>query len=191
MILEVVKYGHPVLRKNGAEITEITPEVESLIDDMFETMHDYHGIGLAAQQVARALRLTVIDVTGIEDRPSSLELDGKEADPLDIMPLVLINPELEPDGDFESGSEGCLSFPAIYGEVSRQSMVRVKAQDREGKPIEFKAGGLLARCIQHEVDHLKGILFIDRMDRSTKDEIKPEIDAMAEETKAELEATSA
>lgn len=190
MILEVVKYGHPVLRKNGAEITEITPEVESLIDDMFETMHDYHGIGLAAQQVARALRLTVIDVTGIEDRPSSLELNGKEADPLDIMPLVLINPELEPDGDFESGSEGCLSFPAIYGEVSRQSMVRVKAQDRKGEPIEFKAGGLLARCIQHEVDHLKGILFIDRMDRSTKDEIKPEIDAMAEETKAELEAAS-
>jgi len=190
MILEVVKYGHPVLRKNGAEITEITPEIESLIDDMFETMQDYHGIGLAAQQVAKALRLTVIDVSGVEDRPSSLELDGKEADPLTIMPLVLINPVLKPEGDFEAGSEGCLSFPEIYGEVSRQSMVRVKALNRDGKPIEFKAGGLLSRCIQHEVDHLKGILFIDRMDRSTKDGIKPDIDDMAEETKAELDAAN-
>ncbi len=191
MILEVVKYGHPVLRKNGAEITEITPEIQTLIDDMFETMDDYHGIGLAAQQVAQALRLTVIDISGVEDRPSSLELDGKEADPVSIMPLALINPELEPEGDFEAGSEGCLSFPEVYGEVSRQSMVHVKATDRDGNQIAFKAGGLLARCIQHEVDHLKGILFIDRMDRETKDRIKPAIDTMSEETKAALEAADA
>ena len=135
--------------------------------------------------------MTVIDISGVEDRPSSLELDGKEADPVSIMPLALINPELEPEGDFEAGSEGCLSFPEVYGEVSRQSMVHVKATDRDGNQIAFKAGGLLARCIQHEVDHLKGILFIDRMDRETKDRIKPAIDTMSEETKAALEAADA
>jgi len=188
MILEVVKYGHPVLRQNGAEVESITPEIEQLIDDMFETMHDYNGIGLAAQQVGKALRLTVIDISMVEDRPSSLELDGREADPKSIMPLVLINPEITPEGDPETGGEGCLSFPEIYGEVTRPGFVHVKATNRQGERIDFKAGGLLARCIQHEVDHLKGILFIDRMDRSTREELKPRLEAMADETRAALAA---
>jgi peptide deformylase len=186
MILEVVKYGHPVLRQNGSTIAEITPEINELIANMFDTMDDYNGIGLAAQQVGQAIRLTIVDISMVEDRPSSLEIDGKEADPNSIMPLVLINPEVTPEGDHEAGGEGCLSFPAIYGEVARAGFVNVKATDANGEELSFKAGGLLARCIQHEVDHLKGILFIDRMDRETKDELKPELDEMAEETRAAL-----
>jgi peptide deformylase len=190
MILEVVTYGHPVLRQNGAEIDSITPEIKRLISDMFETMEDYHGIGLAAQQVAQAIRLTVIDIRGVEDRPSTLELNGEEADPNSIMPLVLINPELEPEGDFEAAPEGCLSFPEIYGDVTRQANVKVKALNQDGKTVEFKAGGLLARCIQHEVDHLKGILFIDRMDRPTRDKLKPEYESLAAETRQFLETSA-
>jgi len=190
MILEVVTYGHPVLRQNGAEIAEITPEIEQLIADMFETMEDYNGIGLAAQQVAQPIRLTVIDIRGVTDRPSTLELNGEEADPLSIMPLVLINPELQPEGEFEDGPEGCLSFPEIYGDVTRQAEVKVKAMNQAGETIEFKAGGLLARCVQHEVDHLKGILFIDRMERASKEKIKPDIEALAAETRQFLEASA-
>ncbi|MBL6763940.1 MAG: peptide deformylase [Verrucomicrobiae bacterium] len=183
MILEVVTYGHPVLRQNGAEIAEITPGLEELIADMFETMEDYHGIGLAAQQVAHPIRLTVIDIRGVTDRPSTLEINGEEADPTSIMPLVLINPELETEGDFEAAPEGCLSFPDIFGDVIRPGFVKVKAMNERGESIEFKAGGLLGRCIQHEVDHLKGILFIDRMDRETKEKLKPDFEALAEETR--------
>src|SRR5471032_753106 len=98
MILEIVKYGHPVLRQKGAAIDKITPEIKKLIADMFETMHDRHGVGLAAQQVGRALQLTVIDVREVKERPSTLELKGNAADVAEFMPLVLINPEVTPVG---------------------------------------------------------------------------------------------
>src|SRR5277367_5916497 len=99
MILEIVKYGNPTLRQKGARIENITPEIKKLIADMFETMHASHGVGLAAQQVGRALQLTVIDAREVsKDRPSTLELKGKPADVKDIMPLVLINPEVRPVG---------------------------------------------------------------------------------------------
>ena len=107
MILEVVKFGHPVLRKKGERIQTITPVIKKLIGDMFETMYAHKGVGLAAQQVGEALQLTVIDVRGATDRPSSLELDGKPAEVADFMPLVLINPELEPVGEPIAGGEGC------------------------------------------------------------------------------------
>jgi peptide deformylase len=188
MILKVVKYGSPVLRKKGAHIEGITPEIKKLIGDMFETMYAYKGVGLAAQQVGQALQLTVIDVRGVADRPSSLELKGKPADVAEIMPLVLINPELTPVGDPAAGPEGCLSFPEIFGEITRPQFVDVKALNEKGKAIEFRAGGLLSRAIQHEWDHLQGILFIDRMDKKTKEELKPELDALQAETKAELAA---
>ena len=188
MILDVVKYGHPVLRKNGAEVTDFGPETAELIENMLETMDDYHGIGLAAQQIAKPIRLAGVDISAVEDRPSFLEVDGKEADPNSIMPLVLINPELTPEGDPEAVSEGCLSFPEIYGEVTRPGFVHVVCKNGKGEEMKFKAGGLLARVIQHETDHLKGILFIDRMDRESKDAIKARIDAMAEETRAGLAA---
>jgi peptide deformylase len=185
MILEVIKYGHPVLRQKGAPIEKITPEIKKLIADMFETMHERHGIGLAAQQVGRAVQLTVIDVREVTERPSTLELKGKPADVGEIMPLVLINPEIKPVGEPAIGSEGCLSFPEIFAEISRPDSVDVKALNEKLKPIEFRAGGLLARAIQHEVDHLNGILFIDRMSRKTKEEIRDELDTLQAATKKE------
>jgi len=188
MILPVVKYGNPVLRQKGARIEKITSEIKQLIADMFETMYATKGIGLAAQQVGKAVQLTVIDVRGVTDRPSTLELDGKPADVEKFMPLVLINPEIKPLNDPVAGPEGCLSFPELYGDVVRPESVEIKALDAKGKPIEFRCGGLLARAAQHETDHLNGILFIDRMDRKSKSEIRDELDALQAETKAALEA---
>jgi peptide deformylase len=188
MILEVVKYGHPALRQKGERIEKVTPEIKILVADMFETMHTNHGIGLAAQQVGKALQLAVFDVREVKDRPSWLELDGKPADVNEFMPLVLINPEIKPGGEPATGGEGCLSFPEIFAEITRPESVDVKALNQKGKPVEFRCGGLLARAIQHEVDHLNGILFIDRMSRETKEELRPELDDLQAKTKAELES---
>jgi len=189
MILEIVKYGNPILRQKSAAVEKITPEIKKLIADMFETMRDRHGIGLAAQQVGRALQLTVIDVREAgPERPSTLELKGKPADVNDIMPLVLINPEIKPVGEPAVSGEGCLSFPEIYAEISRPGFVDVKALNEKLKPVEFRAGGLLSRAIQHETDHLNGILFIDRMSKKTKEEIREELDALQTGTKAQLES---
>jgi peptide deformylase len=187
MLLEVVKYGHPVLRQKGARIGAITPEIRKLIADMLETMHAGKGIGLAAQQIGRAVQLTVIDVREVKDRPSTLELDGKPADVAAFMPLVLINPEIKPIGDPMASTEGCLSFPEIYAEVTRPESTDVVALNEKGERIQFRCGGLLSRAIQHEVDHLNGILYIDRMSKETKDEIREQIDALHAATKAELQ----
>jgi len=188
MILKVVKYGNPVLRKKGARIESVTAEIKRLIADMFETMYAYKGVGLAAQQVGHAVQLTVIDVRGVTDRPSSLEVKGEPADVAEFMPLVLINPELTLVGEKAAGPEGCLSFPEVFAEITRPQQVDVKALNEKGKPIEFRAGGLLSRAIQHEWDHLHGILFIDRMDKKTKEELRPDLDLLQVETKAELAA---
>jgi len=187
MNLEVVKYGHPVLRQKGARIESVTPEIKKLGGDMLETMHASRGVGLAAQQIGRALLLTVVDVRELKERPSWLELNGKPADVSAFMPLVLINPEIKPFGDTVTGGEGCLSFPEIFGEIPRPESVDVKALNEKGKLLEFRCGGLLSRVIQHEVDHLNGILFIDRMDRATKEELRPQLDALQAATKAELQ----
>jgi len=186
MILPIVKYGHPVLRKKGARIETITPEILQLILDMFDTMEANKGVGLAAQQIGQALQLTVIDVTGITDRPSTLELHGKPTDVSELMPLVLINPEVNPVGEVIKGGEGCLSFPEIYAEIERPGQVDVKALNQKGQPVEFRCGGLLARAVKHETDHLNGLLFIDRMDKQTKLELQEELDGLQAETKAEL-----
>ena len=186
MVLEIVKYGHPVLRKKGERIENITPEIKKLIADMLETMEANHGVGLAAQQVGVAKQLAVIDVGTVTDRPSRLELGGQPADVAKIMPLVLINPEVTPAGDAVKGGEGCLSFPEIFAEISRPESVDVKALNAKGKPISFRCGGLLARAVQHESDHLHGILFIDRMDKKTKAELQPELDALQAATKKAL-----
>jgi peptide deformylase len=189
MILEVVKYGDPVLRAKGARIETITPAIGRLIDDMFETMYHARGIGLAAQQVGHALQLTVIDVREAVDRPSTLELDGKPAEPNDFMPLVLINPQVNAvkTSAKAEGPEGCLSFPEIFADITRPESVDVVAMDRDGKCVEFRCGGLLARAVQHETDHLNGILFIDRMDSETKSNLKPEIEELQAATKAALQ----
>ncbi|MBM3848153.1 MAG: peptide deformylase, partial [Verrucomicrobia bacterium] len=132
------------------------------------------------------LQVTVLDVRGAKDRPSTLEVDGKPALLDDWMPMTLINPEVTPAGPVEEGGEGCLSFPEMYGEVSRPGVVDVRALDGDGNEIRFRAGGLLARAVQHETDHLNGILFIDRMLSKSKYELQPELDDLQASTKQEL-----
>jgi peptide deformylase len=178
MQLPIVNYGTPILRRRGVKIREITPEIRQLIADMIETMHAASGVGLAAQQVGHALQLTVLDVRGISDRPSTLEIGGAPADPDLHMPLVLINPQVKPLGDIVSGPEGCLSFPDIYADIPRAESAEVQATTEDGQTIQFRCGGLLARAIQHEHDHLQGILFIDRMPREIKAPLQAELDAL-------------
>lgn len=185
MVLDVVKYGTPVLRQKGQRIDAITPEIAQLIADMLDTMYAFKGVGLAAQQVGRALQLTTLDVRGT-DRPSTLEVNGQKVDIEEFMPMVLINPLITPVGEPVCGPEGCLSFPEVYADVVRPDVIDVKAINEDGEPVEFRCSGLLARAIQHETDHLHGILFIDRMEKKIKEEIRPELDAIQTETKAAL-----
>jgi len=168
MILEIVTYGDPVLRAKGKRIQKTDEAIRQLAADMLETLHEASGVGLAAQQVGEALQLTVIDVSEAENRPSKMWIDGKEVDPKEHMPLVLLNPELELGRETEIGPEGCLSFPDISADIARAAHVKVRATGLDGEPIEFEAEGLLSRAAQHEVDHLNGILFIDRMSSATK-----------------------
>jgi len=188
MVLPVVKYGTPVLRQKGARVESLTPNIQQLIADMLETTYAYKGIGLAAQQVGVALQVTVIDVRGVTDRPSTLEVDEEAADVGSFMPLVLINPEVKParNAGEATGPEGCLSFPELFADITRPAEVEVKALNQEGRPFEFRCGGLLARAVQHETDHLHGILFIDRMDRATKEQLRSELELLQAETKALL-----
>jgi peptide deformylase len=186
MILPVLKYGHPMLRQKGARIDKVTSEIRKLIDDMLETMYAAAGVGLAAQQVGQALQLTVIDVAAVKDRPSTLEIGGKPADVAEHMPLVLLNPEVTPGGVPVAGAEGCLSFPEIYADITRPETVEVTAMNEKGARIKLRCGGLLARAVQHETDHLHGILFIDRMSVETKKELKSQLEALQEGTKAAL-----
>jgi len=169
MRLAIRKYGDPILRAKGKRIDEVDDKIRALAEDMLETMHAANGVGLAAQQVGQALQLTVLDVSQVEDRPSTMKLNGKPvADLATAMPLVLLNPVLRLGEERESGSEGCLSFPEITAEIDRSISVAVEAETLEGEPLEIEASGLLARALQHEVDHLNGILFIDRMNSATK-----------------------
>jgi peptide deformylase len=159
-ILKVARLGHPVLRAKALPIprSEITSApVQALIDDMFETMAEYAGIGLAAPQVHHSVRLFV---AGLRSGDAAVPMTNDQDMPF----VVLINPEITPDGpETEEGWEGCLSIPDIRGKVPRAGRIRVRAFDRKGKRIEITAEGLPARVIQHETDHLDGVLFFDRM----------------------------
>jgi peptide deformylase len=141
-ILDIRVLGDPILREETKEVGQITDEIRQLVKDMFDTMYLAKGIGLAAPQVGRSERLAVIDVNE--------------------KPFVIINPEvIETPGKPAKAEEGCLSIPDVYGDVERPSRVRVRALDIEGKPFEIEATELLGRCLQHEIDHLHGKLFID------------------------------
>lgn len=189
MVLEIVKYGHPVLREKGKRIDRVTPEIRQLAADMLETMHAAEGLGLAAQQVGRALMLTVIDVSASE-RPSQLLIDGKPQELTAWMPLVLVNPQLRnPEGE-QISSEGCLSIPEVNADIRRAEKVTVRAQNLDGKEIVFDCTGLLARAAQHEADHLNGILFIDRMDPATRVSFDGKLKKMQKETQATLPRTA-
>ena len=183
MILPILQYGDPILRTKGQPIEEINDRIRELVADMIETMHAANGVGLAAQQIGEALQLTVLDISPVEDRPSTLQLNGQDTDPKTAMPLILINPEIELRGLNEVGVEGCLSFPEITGDIERAQSVIVRAQTLEGGTIQIEAGGFLARAIQHEHDHLNGILFIDRMRSAAKAALSSRLKRLQKETK--------
>jgi peptide deformylase len=182
MRLPIVKYGDPVLRAKGRRILKVDETIRALASDMIETMREANGVGLAAQQVGAALQLTVLDVSQVEDRPSTLKMNGVEVDPRVSMPLVLLNQELRLDGETVTGTEGCLSFPEINAEIDRAISVTAKGETLEGEPVELEATGLLARALQHEVDHLNGILFIDRMSSAAKASLASRLKRLQKET---------
>jgi peptide deformylase len=155
-LLTVRLYGDPVLRQAAAPVREITPEIKQIVADMTETMWHQVGIGLAAPQVGLPHRILVMD-------------DGKRG------VQALINPVIESRSGTVREEEGCLSLPGIFAEVERSRTITVRATDADGKPISFEAGGLKARVVQHELDHLDGVLFIDRLPPVTRDRIKKKI----------------
>lgn len=176
------QYGDPALRAKGRRVDMIDNRVRELATDMIETMHAANGVGLAAQQIGEALQLTVLDISQVEDRPSRMKLNGQDVDPKSAMPLVLINPEIELRAETEMGTEGCLSFPEISGEIERAKSIIAHAQGLDGDNIAIEASGFLARAIQHEVDHLNGILFIDRMSSAAKAALSSRLKRLQKET---------
>lgn len=178
-MLSITKLGHPVLRAKAEPVGAIDAATKRLAEDMLEAMYAHDGCGLAANQVGVARRIVVIDTREAKKRPSVLRIGGKSRPVHKHMPMVLINPEIELSGARESGSEACLSIPGIHGEVERPAVVRVRALDLEGREFEFEAEGLLARAMQHEMDHLNGILFIDRLDPAERKRVADELHQLA------------
>ena len=168
MIREIVLYGDPVLRRKGSRVEVVTPEIRQLAEDMVETMRDAQGVGLAAQQVGEAIQLAVVDVSHDEDCISFLQVDGEDRTLAEISPLIFLNPEIDGGREKETDVEGCLSFPDLRADITRPARIRARLEMLDGEIIEIETDGLLARAIQHEVDHLFGKLFIDRMSRAKK-----------------------
>jgi peptide deformylase len=156
-VLSIRKYGDPILRRRAAPVETVTPDIRRIVADMIDTMYDEIGIGLAAPQVGTALRLIVIG-----------DDETREA-------RALVNPVIGEAGGEATAEEGCLSIPGIFAPVSRAAWVTVEARDLDGQPLTIKGQGLLARVLQHEIDHLDGVLFIDRLDPVTRDRIKRKI----------------
>jgi peptide deformylase len=156
MVLPVYAYGNTVLREEGEELNPDYPGLQQFIDDMFETMYDSNGVGLAAQQVGKAIKLFIVDASPFaEDEGYEHLADFKK---------VFINPEIvEEDGYEWAFNEGCLSFPDLRFDVDRNERIRIKYLDRDFKPHDEVYDGISARIIQHEYDHVKGVLFIDRI----------------------------
>lgn len=182
MKLSIVQYGDPILRAKGKRIESVDQRIRELAQNMIETMHAANGVGLAAQQIGEAIQLTVLDVSQVEDRPMEMKLNREVVDPKTVMPLVLVNPQVELGNKTEVGTEGCLSFPEITGEIDRAISIVVRGQNLDAEPIEIEATGFLARAIQHEVDHLNGILFIDRMSSAAKTSLSSKLKRLQKET---------
>jgi len=157
-------YGDPVLRRKAEPVGEVDDSVRELIADMRETMHAYHGVGLAANQVGVLQRVLVVDVPLDEERRAS---------------YAFVNPEIDRRSGSEDGEEGCLSIPGVYEDVRRARSVRVRGVDEQGRPIEVVAEGYLARALQHEVDHLDGVLFVDRLSLLKRRFLRPQLEAIA------------
>jgi len=169
-LLKIRTYGDPVLRRKAEEIPEITPAIKKLVADMFDTMYDAPGIGLAAPQVGASVRLIVMDLW-----------DGESSQK---EPYVLINPVITSTSGLYNDEEGCLSFPELRIQVPRYQTLTLEALDLEGKKFSFEnAEGLLARCIQHEMDHLEGVLFVDRLSAPQRILINGKLKKMAKNSK--------
>lgn len=148
MVRTILTYPDPFLSLKAARVARMDDEVRKLIDDMFETMYSASGVGLAAPQVGEGRRVIVVDVSPVEK---------------DVPPMALVNPEVVAHRGMAEATEGCLSVPGVEGVVARPAFVTVKGLNELGEPVRFEAGGLLARALQHEIDHLDGVLFIDRL----------------------------
>jgi peptide deformylase len=168
--LKVFVYGSAVLRKKADPIAEITPALQSLADEMLEAMYRENGIGLAAPQVGRSVRLIVVDVAA----------EGEER-----KPMVLFNPEIITKNGEAVAEEGCLSVPGVWADVKRPESVSVTALDRNGQAIRLEnISGMLARCIQHEIDHLDGVLFVDKISATDRTLNENKLKKLSREAKA-------
>lgn len=185
MVLDIVIYGDPVLREKCPRAGEITDEMRTLADNMVETMVAAEGVGLAAPQVGVALQLAVVDVTDAEKPMTFLRVNGQPAKLSDWMPLKFVNPELSFGPAKAVMNEGCLSFPDVRCQVTRPDVVKAKLTLLDGRTIEIETDGLLSRAIQHETDHLNGVLFIDRASPAKKLTLKRRIQEMYAELDAE------
>lgn len=184
MPLSIVHYNDPILRRKGNKVTDFDSALQSFAGEMIEQMHQAGGIGLAAQQVGCAVQVCVVDLRA-SDAEYDWQLDGGHPPPEIFMPMVIVNPEVTvmPGAKPDVVEEGCLSFPDIRGDVERPDRIEVRFQDERGTPHVLRCDGLLARCVQHEVDHLNGTLFIDRMDKKTRGGLDDLIRALAKETR--------
>ncbi len=163
MTFEIVKYPNPILREKCADVIIGDDAIPNTITKMVRTMKDSGGIGLAAPQVGLAIRLAIVDVRNVKTPFSWIKVNGNNCDPKRFQPLVLINPIIKEYGAVSKINEGCLSIDNVNAFVSRPSIVSVEALDKNFQLINFECGGMLARCIQHEVDHLNGVLFTDHI----------------------------
>ncbi|MBR5894361.1 MAG: peptide deformylase [Akkermansia sp.] len=171
MLLSITKYGDPVLRAVSAPVEHVDEALRALADNMIETMYAANGIGLAAPQVGENIRLVVIDIPEDEEEgaePEMATINGELRPIRDIMPLVFINPVIEPYGKQYLFTEGCLSVHNIRANVNRPEFVKATLPQLDGSVLEVDCGGLLARCLQHECDHLDGFLFTDRVSSAAK-----------------------
>jgi len=185
MIREIVQYGHPALRQKCQPVTVVDERLHELAADMIETMVDANGVGLAAPQVGESMRLAVVDVSHDPECVSLLKVNGEVAELASLMPLVFINPELTYSQEKQSAVEGCLSIHDIRAEVRRPAAVIARLTRLDGSVLEIETDGLLARAIQHETDHLNGVLFVDRLSAVAKVTMKNRLRKLLAETAIE------
>ena len=180
MIREIVQYGHPVLRQRCRPVTQVDDEIIELVADMLDTMVAANGVGLAAPQLGVDLRLAVIDVSHDPACVSFLKVNGEDVDLESVMPLIFINPELAFGQAKEFGIEGCLSIQGIRAEVRRPESVKATLPQLDGSVLVLETDGLLARALQHEIDHLNGVLFVDRLPAVAKVSMKNRLKRLLE-----------
>jgi peptide deformylase len=175
MILEILKFPDARLRRKGVAVQGITPELKTLATNMLETMYDENGIGLAAPQVGESVRLLVIDTRPRDEEGNPTTEGLTELEQSVQQPIVIFNPVIEVTKDKTTYEEGCLSVPGFFETVERAQYIEAKGLDLNGNPVEIKTDGLLAICMQHEMDHLEGKLFIDRLSFVKSNKIKNRI----------------